>query len=313
MYEFVVEKRNDIPAPLSRQIGLHAKDLLRRLGRGAEVPVLRARHPPLARVLQRALHLVLTLQLLELALAVLVHRRVHNLDLHVRHGANAELANHLRWDDSLSAGGGEGAFDAVHAEGGVPPAGHEGAFLVREDGCLRAEGLVQVVHGEGDATVEILLVVRQGRDHLLDARDLDLAVGIDQASKHAHQVGHGLLRRAAEDAAVQVLARAADGEAVVVATPQSVCEAGLLGAEPVVIADADRVGGFEEAALLGFLLDEFVQPFAAVLFHAFEAHEQVDGKIDARRFVCLDHVQPPQNRPLVICAPATIHPALVID
>lgn len=212
--------------------------------------------------------------------------------LHVGHGADGEFPRDFRGDDGFGAGRGEGAFDAVDAEGGVAPAGHEGGFLVVEDARFAAEGLVQVVHRVADVAVQALLLLRYGRDHLLQPRDLDFAVCVDERAQHAHEIGHGFLRGAAEDTAVEILSRAFDGEAVVVASAQTVGEAGFLGAQPVIVADAAGVCFFEEPTGLGLLLDEVVQSFRPIFLHSLEAHEEIDGQFDPRIFMRLDGVQP---------------------
>lgn len=125
-------------AALAGVVGLDAPDPLDGLVGGAEVPVVGAGDPPLARVLRVDLEGVLGAQLGEDLLDVGVHGLVGLLDLHVGHGADGELANDLGGDDRLGSGGGEGALDTVDREGGVPPAAHEGGLLVLEDGGLGA-------------------------------------------------------------------------------------------------------------------------------------------------------------------------------
>ena len=65
------KKKDDSPPTLSRKIRLNTPDALDRLAGGAEVPVVRAGDPPLARVLGVDLHRILAAELGE----HLVHRR----------------------------------------------------------------------------------------------------------------------------------------------------------------------------------------------------------------------------------------------
>ena len=112
---------------------------------------------------------------------------------------------------------------------------------------------------------------------------------------------------------VEILAGAADLNAVVAAATETVGEAGLLGAEPVVVANADDVGVLEELAGLALLNNEVVQTLGAVLLHALEAHQQVDGEVDAGLLVCLDRVDPSEHGALVVGAATSEHPSLVVD
>ena len=199
----------------------------------------------------------------------------------------------------------------MDAERRVAPAGHEGAVLVVEDAGLAAEGFVEVVHGVGDGAVEGLLAVGEGRDHFVDAGDEDLAGGGDELGHDGHEVCHGFVGGAAEDAGVEVLTGAGDLDGVVVAAAEAVGEAGLLGAEPVVVTDADGVGVVEE--LGGFSLDEVVEAFGAVLLHAFEAAEEVDGEGDVGLLVGFDGVEPAEDGTFVVGGTAAVHASFVVD
>lgn len=305
-------QRHRYAAPLPRQVRLHAIHPLHRPARRGVIPMFRGSDPPVAGMHQLHLERVLAPQLREFRPHVVEHAPVHLVGLHVRHRPDRELPDHLGRDDGLGARGGEGALDAVDAEGRVPPAGHQGGLLVREDGRRAAEGFVQVRHAVLDRAVEPLFLLRQRRHHLLDAGDLDLPVRVDEAGQHPGQIRHRFLRGPAEEAAVQILAGPVDGDGVVVAAAEPVREARFLGPEPVVVADADGVGVGEEAAPLGFLFDEFVQPLGAVFFHPLEAHEQVDGQLDPGFPVRVDGVQPAQHGALVVGAAAAVHSPLVV-
>jgi hypothetical protein len=191
------------------------------------------------------------------------------------------------------------------------PAGHQGALLVLEDGGLAAERLVQVIHGEGNTLVQLLLFLGNGGNQLLDSIDLDLAVGVDQTSHDADEIGHGLLGGTTEDTTVEILTGTADLNTVVTATSETVGQARLLGTEPVVVGDADSIGILEELLCLG--VDEVVKTLAAVLFHTLEAHEKVDGEIDVGLLVSLDGVEPTENGTLVVGGTTSEHAALVVD
>jgi hypothetical protein len=168
-----------------------------------------------------------------------------------------------------------------------------------------------VVHGEGNTLVQLLLFLGDGGDQLLDSVNLDLAVGVDQASHNTDEVGHGLLSGTTEDTTVKILTGTADLDAIVTATSEAVGKARLLGTEPVVVADADGIGVLEELLCLG--VDEVVKTLASVLFHTLEAHEKVDWEVDVGLLVSLDGVEPAENGALVVGGTTSEHAALVVD
>jgi len=296
---------------LAGKVGLDLEDRLDGLCGSGEVPVLGRGNPPLTRVLLDDLAGVLGVQGLEDLVDVSLDKSVDLRDLHVGDGTDAELADDLGGDDSLCAGGGEGTLDTVKRQRGESPAGHQGALLVLEDSGLAAKRFVKVIHSEGNTLVQLLFFLSDRGNQLLDAIDLNLAVGVDQASHNADEVGHGLLCGTTEDTAVKVLAGTADLDAVVTATSQTVGKTRLLGAEPVVVADADGIGILEELLCLG--VDEVVQTLTSILFHTLEAHEKVDGEIDVGLLMGLDGVKPTKNGTLVVGRTTTEHAALVID
>lgn len=110
---------------------------------------------------------------------------------------------------------------------------------------------------------------------------------------------------------MQVGAGARDLDAVVVAAAQAVGQAGLLGAEPVIVRDADGIGVGKVA--LALLLDQLLETLGTVLLHALEAHQQVDGEVDASLLVGLNGVEPAQDGALVVGAAAAEHLAVVAD
>ena len=179
--------------------------------------MLRGSDPPFAAVLEVAFHGVLRFEGLEGFVDVCVDELVDFGRFHVGDCANGEFAGDFGRDDGFGARRGEGAFDAVEAEGRVAPAAHERAFFVRVDPCGAAEGFVEVVHGKSDVLVEALLFVCQGCDQFLDPWDEDVAVAVDEGGHYADEIGHWFLGYAAEDAAVEVLAGSRDLDAVVVA------------------------------------------------------------------------------------------------
>lgn len=107
---------NNLPSALTGEIWLHTPHAFRGLTGGAEVPVVRARNPPLTGVLGIDLERILGFELRENLLDITVDGFIGLIDVHVGNGADRELADDLGRDDSLGAGGGEGAFDAVNAE-----------------------------------------------------------------------------------------------------------------------------------------------------------------------------------------------------
>ena len=162
-------------AALAGQVGLDAPDALDGFCGGGEVGVVGRGDPPLAGVLQGDVEGVLGLELGEGLLDVLEDELVDVLGLHVGHCADAELADDFGGNDGFGAGGGEGALDTVEGEGGEAPPAHEGALLLLEEAGLAAERLVEVVHGEVDVLVDLLLLLSDGSDELLDAVDEDVS------------------------------------------------------------------------------------------------------------------------------------------
>lgn len=300
-------------AALTGEVGLDAPDALDGLCGGGEVGVVGRGDPPLAGVLQGDIELVLGLQLGEGLLHVLEDELVDVLGLHVGDCADAELASDLCGNHGLGARGGECALDTVEGERGETPPAHEGALLLLEEAGLAAERLVKVVHGEVDVLVDLLLLLGDGSNELLDAVDENVSRLVDETGHHADEVGHGLVSGTAVHTRVEILTRAADLNAVVAAATKTVGEARLLGAEPVVVADADDIGILEELAGLALLNDEVVQTLGAVLLHTLEAHQQVDGELDAGLLVCLDRVDPSEHGALVVGAATSEHPSLVVN
>ena len=296
---------------LASEVGLHTPDTLGGLGGGSKVPVVGAGLPPLAAVLGVHLHVVLGAELLEHLVDVVVDALVGLFNVHVGHGTDRELANDLGGDDRLGSGGGEGTLDTVDGQGREAPAGHEGRLLVLEDGGLAAERLVERLHGEGNVVVQALLLGGHGGDLLGDALDLDLAVSVDERAEDADKIGHGLLGGTAKDTRVEIGTGARNLDAVVVAATETVGQARALGAEPVVVADAHGVGIGKVLLALGH--DELLQTVRAVLLHALEAHEEVDGELDTGGLVSLDGVEPAQDGPLVVSGTAAQHAAVLLD
>ncbi len=304
-------RTGNIPPTLSSKIWSNAPDALNGLGRSAEVPVFRRRNPPLPVVLQEAVNLILGAELGELLVDVVDDETGDILRLHVWHSADGELSSDLGWDDGLGAWLGEGALDAVDGEGWESPAGHQRLLLVLEDGGLGAEGLVQVVHCEGDVLVDLLLLLSDWSDELGDSRDLDVAVGVDEGGEDADQVRHWLLGGSAEHSGVEILTWAGDLDGVVVAAAETVGQAWLLGSEPVVVRNADGVCILEE--LVGLSTDEIIKTLRAILLHTLEAHQEIDWEFNTSFLVSLDGVQPSKNRSLIIGGSTTEHASLSID
>ncbi|RUP52090.1 hypothetical protein BC936DRAFT_141684 [Jimgerdemannia flammicorona] len=89
-------------------------------------------------------------------------------------------------------------------------------------------------------------------------------------------------------------------------TPE--CEAWFLGAKPIVVGNADSINVGEVALGLGD--DKLIQALGAGFLHTLEAHLQVDGEVDAQTLVRLNHVQPTEDGPLVVCGAASIQAVL---
>lgn len=304
---------SNVPSSFPRQIRLHAKHLLDRLACRGEVPMFGRGDPPRSGVLEADAHFVLALQFCELLFYVLKDTFVHFAALHIRHGADAEFARHLGRDDGFRARSGEGAFDAMDAEGRIAPSGHERVFLGLVDARFAAKRLEEIIHRIADAAIDLFFLLRYRRDHLVDAGDADFPVRVNQRPENTDKIRYWLLRCASKNSGMEILARPFDLKAVVVATTQSVRQAWFLRAEPVVVGYADRVRFLKESTLLAFLLYKVLESFAAVFFHALETHEEVDGEVDVSGFVRLQDVQPAQHGTFVVGAASAVHTALVVD
>jgi hypothetical protein len=81
-------------------------------------------------------------------------------------------------------------------------------------------------------------------------------------------------------------------------------ETGFSRSKPIVIADADAIGILEE--FLGFLLNELIQTFRAIFFHALEAHKKIHRELDVCFLMCLNDIQPSQHRPFIVRRSPTV-------
>lgn len=88
-------------AAFSGEIGLDFPHIFDSLGCCREVPVLGRCNPPLAGVLEEAVHCILRVELLENLVDVCKDELVNLRRLHIWDGSDAELASNLGWNDSL--------------------------------------------------------------------------------------------------------------------------------------------------------------------------------------------------------------------
>ncbi len=256
-------------------------------------------------------HLILSGQFAEFAVYMFEYCFIHFLRLHVRDSADGEFANDFGRDDGFGTWLAEGALDAMDGERRVPPSRHEGAVFVVEDSRLATERFVEVVHGVCYRSVKQLLLVGEGGDHFVDAGDKDLAGWGDKPGHDGHEVSHRFVSSAAEDTRVQILTWSGDFDRVIVAAAEAVSEARLLGAEPVIVGNADGIGVFEE--LFGFGFDEVVKAFGAIFLHALEAAEEVHREVDVGFLMGFDGVEPAENGAFVVGGAAAVHAALIVD
>ena len=77
-------------------------------------------------------------------------------------------------------------------------------------------------------------------------------------------------------------------------TPETVSEAGLVLAEPVVVRDAAVVHLLHELGVLP-IHQHLVQPLAPALLHPLEAELEVDRHLEPALLVALQGVDPAQN------------------
>ncbi|KAI6749230.1 hypothetical protein HG531_008177 [Fusarium graminearum] len=176
----------------------------------------------------------------------------------------------------------------------VSPTAHKGALLIIKDGCLAAQRLMDVIHGERNTIVKTFLINGDWGNLLLDAGDLNLAASVDKRSEDPNEIGHGLLGSATKDTTVK-----------------TVGQAGLLGTKPVIIRNANSLSIGK--VLLGLLLDQVVEAFRAIFLHTLKAHEQVNGEVDTSLLMSLNSIQPAQDGALVVCRSTSKHAALVVN
>ena len=79
--------------------------------------------------------------------------------------------------------------------------------------------------------------------------------------------------------------------------------------------DANTFDALEPLALaLGHpLLDELIQTLTSALFCTFKAEPESNRELEALCLMRLEHVQPAQDRPLVVCRPTTIQLPVPFD
>jgi len=104
-----------------------------------------------------------------------------------------------------------------------------------------------------------------GSNVVHDAGDEDLALGSDELGEDVGQVRHGLVHSTTKDTRVEITARSLDGNLVVGNSTETVGDAGLAVAQPVVVTDADGIDILEPA--LGLGNDNIIQTLGSVLLH----------------------------------------------
>lgn len=254
---------------------------------------------------------VLSVQLGKLFADVLEDNLVGLLDGHVGDSTDGELAANLGRDNGLGTRGGESTLDTVERKRWVSPASHQGRLLGVVDSGFATQRFVEVGHGESNVIVERILFLGERSDLVHDARDLDHTLAVNKGSHNVDEVSHGLVSLTTEDTTVKIGSRASDLNRVVVAATETVGQARLLSAEPVVVRDTDSLSILE--VLVTLSLDEVLKTLGAVLLHTLEAHEQVNGEINAGLLVSLNGVQPTKDGSLVVGSTTAKHAALVID
>ena len=140
--------------------------------------------------------------------------------------------------------------------------------LVLVNQPLTADLRAKLIAAKVNLMVDLLLLIGHRHHRVEDARNENLAAAVHQLRHQLDQVGHRLVDAAAVDARVEVLRGALHLQAEVAQAAQAVRQTGLVCAQPVVVADADKVDVLEEGVLS--TEDNFVQPFGARLFHAFK-------------------------------------------
>lgn len=106
------------------------------------------------------------------------------------------------------------------------------------------------------------------------------------------------LHRSAKHAAVQILGGALHLRVKVANAPQSVCDARLVGAHPVVVRNAHIIGALQKGVLARN--QQLVQSLTSALLHALEHKLEVDGHWNLELLVRLDCVDPAQHGSLVV-------------
>lgn len=254
---------------------------------------------------------VLAVQFGKLLADVLEDNLVGLLDGHVGDSADGELAANLGRDNGLSTRGRESTLDTVERKRGVSPASHQSRLLGVVDSGFAAQRFVEVGHGESNVVVERVLFLGERSDLVHDARDLDHTLAVNKRGHNVNEVCHRLVSLTTEDTTVKIGSRASNLNRVVVAATETVGQARLLSAEPVVVRDTDGLSILE--VLVTLSLDEVLKTLGAVLLHTLKAHEQVNGEVNTGLLVSLNRVQPTKDWSLVVGSTTTKHAALVID
>lgn len=64
--------------------------------------------------------------------------------------------------------------------------------------------------------------------------------------------------------------------------------------------NANAIDAFEVTTFLRLALNELIEALAATLLHTFETDNEIDRKWELVLVVVLEHIEPSQNRTLVI-------------
>lgn len=125
---------------------------------------------------------------------------------------------------------------------------------------------------------------------VIDTRNQDLASGRYKLAHYGEKIRHGFVHGATKDTGMQVACGTANSQVEVGYTAQTIGQAGLCSAEPVVIRDTD---GVDILKVVGcFAVDDLLETLRARLFHAFEAEFEVHRQLQAQLDVRLDYVDP---------------------
>ncbi|KAH3678761.1 hypothetical protein OGATHE_000029 [Ogataea polymorpha] len=232
-------------ATFSGEVRIDIPDKLRCLSSSSKGFIERITNPVVTIVDQLDIKAVWRLELGKFLLAELEHILVQLAWVHVRNSSYGEFSNNLGRDNGLGSSSRKSTLYSVQRQRRVPPSVHEDVLLVLVDGGVGARSKIELVHIKINLFVQLLLLLCERGHHLINPRNLDVALGVDQLGHDVKEISHWLVNHTSKDTRVQIRARPAHSDLVVAASPKTVGEDWFLGSKPVVVRNTHCVDAFE--------------------------------------------------------------------